>query len=132
MSLAEECWSELIEAGNLEFITGANDPCIEIIQKYLDIASNKDRGVKTHNLKSWPDAFEPMWEGRKRHEYRVNDRDFNEGDELVLQEWEQGEGVYTGRSMRTKVTYMSVGPSWEIPEGYCVMSCSDSYDKQEN
>lgn len=66
--------------------------------------------VTTHELKSWPEFFVPVLRGVKNFEVRVNDRNFHVGDVLWLHEWEPGEtigdGRYTGRSLRRKVTYV--------------------------
>ena len=35
----------------------------------------------------WPKSFASILSGFKKHEIRVNDRDFREGDELCLREW---------------------------------------------
>jgi hypothetical protein len=40
-----------------------------------------------HELKTWPKPFAAILSGFKKHEIRVNDRDFREGDELYLREW---------------------------------------------
>jgi len=40
-----------------------------------------------HELKTWPSSFAAILSGFKKHEIRVNDRDFREGDELYLREW---------------------------------------------
>jgi hypothetical protein len=85
--------------------------------------------LKTHELKCWPEPFEALLDGRKVHEFRKDDRGFEVGDELLLWEWlppEQNKGRYsngcTGRIERLRVTYISHGPDWGIPEGYVVMS----------
>ena len=39
---------------------------------------------KEHYLKVWPQFFDAIAEGRKPFEYRLNDRDFNTGDVLIL------------------------------------------------
>lgn len=131
--LAEDCWGELLEAGDLEFSGGeTNNQCIDIIQKYLDAAVNEQEdAMQVHNLKTWPDSFQPILDGKKRHEYRLNDRGFNVGDELHLAEWEPADGGYTGRALKVKVLHIDNGPAWEIPDGYCVMSISEPYAKQE-
>lgn len=64
---------------------------------------------KTHELKSWPEFFEPVSTGRKSFELRRNDRDFMPGDILVLQEWDPKNKSYTGRQLRRRVAYVERG-----------------------
>lgn len=70
-----------------------------------------------HELKTWPEFFGAVVEGRKPFEYRLNDRDYREGDVLWLREYvpptlnEQEfdatiPGYYTGRETRLRVGYM--------------------------
>lgn len=49
----------------------------------------------THNLKTLPKFYQPIIEERKPFEIRKNDRDFQTGDNVILNEWD-GE-KYTGR-----------------------------------
>lgn len=84
---------------------------------------------RTHELKTLPEPFTAVLEGRKRYEIRVNDRDFKVGDELHLAEWDPGplkfptrpQG-YTGRECTVRVTYMTPGGQWGLPANVCVMS----------
>jgi hypothetical protein len=132
-TLAERCWIEIIDLVPIEVCSDAlSAKVVDVIQKYIDKATSEERGVKTHNLKSWPDAFQAILSGGKRHEYRLNDRDFAKGDELVLQEYDPSDDRYLGRSLRVKVTHADYGPNWDIPEGYCVMSISNPYDIRTN
>lgn len=86
--------------------------------------------TKVHELKTWPIAFQAIVDGRKRHEVRVNDRDFKEGDELLLREFNDGKCAmnlfaargYTGREQRVRVTYITPGGAWGLPPNICVMS----------
>lgn len=80
------------------------------------------RRSREHDLKTHPEPFEATWRNRKLHEFRKNDRGFKAGDRLRLREWLPEEGRYTNREVRARVTYVSCGPSYGIPEGYCVMS----------
>ena len=114
-------------------VEAMNVDCIEIIQKHLDIA--REEGVsmnpmQTHNLKTWPVPFKALWDGVKKHEYRENDRDYKNGDILVLQEYDPDEKKYSGRTIRAQVTYIDYGPDWKISDGCCVMTI-DVLDTKE-
>jgi len=78
--------------------------------------------VKTHELKIWPEYFNAIVEGRKTFEIRWNDRAFQEGDSLNLREWEPLRKRYSGRRLDAEITYVIVGPAWDLPEGMAVMS----------
>ena len=65
--------------------------------------------MQTHDLKSWPEFFAPILDGSKKFEVRNNDRGFHKGDILNLREWDDRKGVYTGRSIKKKVTYVLEG-----------------------
>jgi hypothetical protein len=92
--------------------------------------------VTDHPLKTWPEYFQAIVEGRKPFEYRFNDRDppFREGDTLHLREWvpppadfvpadeDDVGGYYTGRELRKRVTYIlddRLGPTMKA--GFVVM-----------
>lgn len=91
---------------------------------------------KTHELKTWPEFFAPVFDGRKPFEIRENDRDYQVGDILCLREfipcpscngtrrvWPQGKkgaskhcdacdgqpnaGIYTGRDAVKCITYIT-------------------------
>lgn len=99
----------------------------------------------TYELKTWPEPFQAVWEGRKRYEIRKNDRGFGVGDHLVLREfkphakcggsgWDLGfensapcgcaepHGQYTGRKFHAQISYMTQGGQWGLPENLCVLS----------
>ncbi len=78
-------------------------------------------GFREHELKCWPGPFQAVVEGRKRFEYRKNDRGFEVGDILVLREWDPSSKDYTGRSVRARVTYALLG-GFGIPDGFAVLS----------
>ncbi len=56
--------------------------------------------------KIWPEYFEAVDSGKKKCELRLNDFDINEGDTLVLEEWDPETKEYTGRKTEKKVTYV--------------------------
>lgn len=43
--------------------------------------------MNVHHVKCWPEFFEPIFAGLKTFEIRLNDRDYQVDDLLVLQEW---------------------------------------------
>ncbi len=78
--------------------------------------------MKWHELKTWPDSFKAVKLGRKTHEVRRNDRDFQVGDVLVLKEYIPEESTYTRDEIAVEVTYISKGGSFDLPPEMCVMS----------
>ena len=98
-----------------------------------------------HELKTWPEFFTAMWEGRKPFEVRENDREYGVGNTLYLREfdpckrckatgreWDVGDktdcglclgekGKYTGREMTVEVTYLMKGGRFGVSENYVVM-----------
>jgi len=85
--------------------------------------------MTTHELKSWPEYFEPILNGAKTFELRNNDRDFHVFDRLWLREWEPKTKNYTGRECFRDVTYVleGIGPGCIEPHkgllrGYVILS----------
>lgn len=79
--------------------------------------------MATHTLKCWPEYFEALANGTKKFEFRQNDRDFQVGDILVIQEYLQNKMCYTGRELRFEVSYVLHGQSIAgMNDRYCVMS----------
>lgn len=73
-----------------------------------------------HGLKIDPAMFDAVSDGRKKAEYRKNDRNFLTGDTLVLGEYYKGN--YTGRSIDVTVTHIVAGGFYGIPPDYCMLS----------
>jgi hypothetical protein len=78
--------------------------------------------MTTHELKSWPSQFQAMWNGRKRAEFRRDDRGYIVGDLLDLREWDPALGRYTGFRLTARVTHLVRGPEFEVPLGFVVLS----------
>lgn len=80
-----------------------------------------------HKLRTWPFYFDEINKGEKRFEVRKNDRDFQKGDLLILQEYDPWNEKYTGAEIACEVTYVLHGKAKDelsyfgIAEGYCVM-----------
>ena len=50
--------------------------------------------------------FEKIISGKKRFELRLADFEINEGDTLVLEEWDKDGKKYTGRKIEVTATYI--------------------------
>lgn len=97
--------------------------------------------MSEHDLKTWPEPFAALLDGRKTFEIRRNDRDYQVGDVLVLREYEPPQWIdnvlprplpehFTGRVVRRRVTYMVHGGAWGIPPDLCVMGIADEEDQE--
>ena len=63
------------------------------------------------DLKTWPEFFAAVIDGRKTFEVRrTDDRRFAVGDVLRLREWDPAGGAYTGRETTRRVSYIVEGP----------------------
>ena len=79
--------------------------------------------MKYHELKILPEHFKPVWNGTKKAELRKDDRCFNVGDVLCLNEWD-GE-KYTGNFIEVEVTHILRNCSdYGLSDGYCILSIS--------
>lgn len=77
---------------------------------------------KTHVLKCWPEHFHALRKGLKTCEVRLNDRDFKEGEFLLLAEFNPETDTYTEETDVYKVTHVLHGGQFGIEKGYVVMS----------
>jgi len=76
--------------------------------------------MRVHKLQTWPVFFEVVEAGRKRWEYRKNDRGFKRGDFLELHEYNPTKEIYTGSTMTVEVEKVWVGLPG-MPSDYCIM-----------
>lgn len=76
---------------------------------------------RTHQLKCWPVPFRAIREGRKHHELRRNDRDYQTTDRVVLNEWNPIEQKYTGWAITVYIGDLAkAGGEWPgLQEGFC-------------
>lgn len=78
---------------------------------------------RTHELKTWPISFEPLWQQEKKAEFRhCTDRVFNVLDDLRLREWKPALRKYSGREIIARITHIERNPEFGIPEGYAMLS----------
>lgn len=82
--------------------------------------------MKTHDLKTWPDVFQAVWDGDKTAEFRRDDRGFEVGDQLRLNEWIPSEARYTTRTVMAAISHIVRGGRFGLPEGYAMLSFRDA------
>lgn len=63
--------------------------------------------MKKHYVKSWAHFFDAIKDGKKLHDLRKLDRDYNVGDILVLQRYDNINGNYTGEEIEVEITYIT-------------------------
>lgn len=83
---------------------------------------------KVHVLKTHPKPFAAVRARLKGWEYRYDDRGYEVGDTLWLNEWDPDTGAETGEVEVRWVTYCLRGGQFGIPAGYVIMSVSDCPD----
>ena len=78
----------------------------------------KNRRLKTHTIKCWPQFFGPVADGSKTFEIRKNDRDYRVGDTLVIQEWCPKKRDFTSHECRAVISYLT---EWQQHKGNVVL-----------
>lgn len=75
---------------------------------------------KVHEVKCLHEYFVAVIEGRMTFEVWKFDRDYKEGDGLLLVEtWKSGK--MTGRAAYCYISYVLPGGAWGIDRDYCVL-----------
>lgn len=74
-----------------------------------------------HILKTWIEYFDDVANGIKTFEIRKNDRNFQVGDILLLEEYCNKTEHYTGAWVKVLVTYILDKQPF-VPEGYVCMA----------
>lgn len=101
---------------------------------------------KVHDLKCWPEPFAAVLDGRKTVEIRLNDRDYQVGDRLILREFDPEKehveqpteaesisrfhkprpytvrGTFTGRACAVDVTHVLAGGQFGLDVDYVALS----------
>ena len=84
--------------------------------------------MTTHELKSWPEFFEPLSTGEKTFDLRRNDRRYQVGDILHIREWEPNTERYSGREINLKVCHVleatgpgGIKPYLGLAAGYAIL-----------
>jgi hypothetical protein len=101
--------------------------------------------VRRHILKTDPSVFQASWDEEKPYEIRIDDRDFQVGDELLLtetvytsMEMKNGKPLeYTGRAILQTVIHKLRGGQYGIQDGWCILGtsyimCVDNYSLEDD
>lgn len=78
----------------------------------------------THALKTWAGYFKAIVDGTKTFEVRKNDRSFNVGDRLLLQEFDPETKSYTGEEWTGEITYYMDEPEF-CKKGFVVLGIKE-------
>lgn len=89
---------------------------------YFTFRDPRAQEPRRHVLKIWPAQFDMVRFGAKRHEVRVNDREFKTGDLLILAEYDPALKKHTHRNLLVRVTHITQGGTFGLPEDLCVLS----------
>jgi hypothetical protein len=84
----------------------------------------------THELKTDPEVFDAVADGRKTFEIRKDDRNFQVGDTLLLRRthhtglaMQNGLPlIYTGETEQRKITHILRGPIYGLTAGWVILS----------
>ncbi len=77
--------------------------------------------MNEHKLKCWSNFYQAIVSGVKKCELRLNDRDYQVGDTLLLEELNQDNGALTGAWFRVRVTHI-VDVFIGLQPGYVALS----------
>lgn len=76
--------------------------------------------------KLWSEYFDQVASGKKKYELRLTDFEINEGDTLVLREWNKDKKEYTGREIEKRVTRVN---KFKLEDLYSFWSKKDIEEK---
>ena len=98
---------------------------IDLEAGYCILGTPRDSSPKYHYMRCDAQPFVDVWQGRKSFEIRLNDREFQVGDVLILQQTEgspenpDARHRYTGCYVQRKIGYILTG--YGLAEGYCAL-----------
>jgi len=75
-----------------------------------------------HELKTWTEHYQNVVRGLKPWEIRLNDRNYQIGDTLVLKEYFPNLEKYSGEETKVEVIHILHGGNFGIEKGYCIMT----------
>jgi ASC-1-like (ASCH) protein len=80
--------------------------------------------MRTIEKKVWPEYFKKIKENKKQFEVRLADFEIEEGDILILKEWDPEKKEYTGEKIKVKAGFII-----KIPENMEKFHTKDEIDK---
>lgn len=76
--------------------------------------------AKIIELKILPNYYEAVKKGEKTFELRLNDRNYEVGDILILKEYDGSQ--FSGRSVTVIITYILQDCGFGLADGYAILS----------
>jgi hypothetical protein len=70
-----------------------------------------------HKLKTWPEYFQASWDKKKTADLRKDDRNYQVGDILSLEEYDPANNRYSGRWITAEVRDIVRGEPWLMQQG---------------
>lgn len=77
---------------------------------------------KIHFVKTWTGYFDDVDSGKKTWELRINDRNYQVGDLVVLMRYDIKLKTYTGHMIEIEITYLYEGNQFGLIDGWCIFS----------
>ncbi len=88
--------------------------------------------MKVHDLKTDVEYLDEITTYEKPFECRLNDRDFDEGDILVLREYDRGTDKYGHKAVVCLVTYILNDHFPGVTKGYVIMGIKLLHKKERS
>lgn len=82
---------------------------------------------KTHELKCWPEYYKLVTSGLKDFELRLDDRNFEEGDTVILKEWNPVTKQYTNHEHIRKIVYVFRDEEMGLKRDYVILQLNNLY-----
>lgn len=96
-------------------ITSRRDPRIDVYHRHFEFGKQFRRA---HFIKCIQPFFDDVHRLAKRFEIRENDRNYRDGDNIILREYDPETKKYSGKVMIAVIDYFIKGTVC-LKEGYC-------------
>lgn len=90
--------------------------------------------MKSHYLKTNAEYFDAVKSGEKTFELRINDRNFQIGDLLILMRTDPGacaqkyDDIIPGERLLKTISYIFDGGKFGLEKGYCILGLKPVLD----